>query len=98
MMCKFCIGRRFSIDNLRIVDWLENDFFYRIVFNLKTSSKSNRTQRGGERREASKPLRMSFRLYTSEAMGAQNYYYLKANDFDAINDFSGTVSEVCADL
>ena len=31
-------------------------------------------------------------------MGAQNYYYSKANDVDAINDFSGTVSEVCADL
>ena len=47
---------------------------------------------------ALKPLRITFRLYTSEAMGAQNYYYSKANDVDAINDFSGTVSEVCADL
>ena len=26
-MCKFCIGRRFSIDNLRIVDWLDNFIF-----------------------------------------------------------------------
>ena len=43
-------------------------------------------------------LRPTFRLYTSEAMGAQNDYYLKANDSDAMNDFSGTVSEVCTDL
>ena len=43
MMCEFCIGRRFLIDNLRIVDWLDNfrnTDFHRIVFNLKTSTYS----------------------------------------------------------
>ena len=96
MMCKFCIGRRFSIDNLRIVDWLES--FRNTDFSQNCLQFENIIQLNEEGREASKPVRMSFRLYTSEATGAQNYYYSKANDADAINDLSGTVSEVCADL
>ena len=76
MMCKFCIGRRFSIDNLRIVDWLDN--FRNTDFLQNCLQFENIIQLNEEGREASNPLRMSFRLYTSEAMGAQNYYYLAA--------------------
>ena len=45
MTCKFSIGRRFSIDNLRIVDWLDNfrnTDFHRIVSKLNTSPNSTR--------------------------------------------------------
>ena len=96
MTCKFSIGSRSQIENFRIVDWLDN--FRNTDFSQKCLQFVNIIQLNKDGREASKPLRMSFRLYTSEAMGAQNYYYSKANDVDAINDFSGTVSEVCADL
>ena len=96
MTCKFSIGRRFSIDNLRIVDWLDTFRTHRFSQNcLRIELITKLNEEGGE---ALRPLGLTFRLYTSEAMGAQNYYYLKANDVDAINDFSGTVSEVCADL
>ena len=65
--------------------------------NCQHSLQRNNEGRGDVQR-ALKPLRITFRLYTSEATGAQNYYCLKANDFDAMIVFSGTVSEVCADL
>ena len=42
---------------------------------------------------ALKLLRIIFRLYTSEATGAQNYYCSNANNFDAMNFSAGLYLE-----